>query len=170
MLGVPGRGVPGEGSQADRFLDLILCCLQALLCASGGGREGLPCGCTLTPPRPQGRPHRGTAGHAGGRQPGHEADHHRDVGAGPGPGQPRLRAHLQGYRGSQPQRGQAPQVAGVTLASDCRASESTPLPTLFIAPVFSWEGNLHSRIQPKILLLHSQITPHSSIKLLKYLS
>lgn len=40
----------------------------------------------------------------------------------------RLRAHLQGYRGSQPQRGQAPQVAGVTLASDCRASESTPLP------------------------------------------
>lgn len=97
-----GERLPGAGSPP-AFVNLQEPCHPV------GGRGGLSrlwrlsgCGCTLTPPPPppQGRAHRRAAGRAGGRQPGHEADHHRDAGAGPGPGESRLRAHLQGYRGS----------------------------------------------------------------------
>lgn len=96
-----GERLPGAGSPP-AFVNLQEPCRPV------GGRGGLSRlwrlsgrGCTLTPPPPpQGRAHRRAAGRAGGRQPGHEADHHRDAGAGPGPGESRLRAHLQGYRGS----------------------------------------------------------------------
>lgn len=64
-----------------------------------------------SPPLSQGRPHRRAAGRARGCQPGHEADHHRDPGAGPHTGESKLCAHLQGNHSSQSECGQAPQVA-----------------------------------------------------------
>lgn len=80
----------------------------------GGGGCGAPHAPCCLPC--QGRAHRRTAGHARGRQPGHEADHHRDTGAGPHAGESQLRAHLQGHHSLWSERGQAPQVARSSLS------------------------------------------------------